>query len=274
MKPLPALVLLASVSAIHAQGPAESPAFEVASVKPSPPAERFPFSFAGDMQPSGRWSAQRMPAAQLVMRAYGMVREQVLGGPSWIDTEPFDVNARAAPGTTGDELRLMLRQLLADRFRLQTRAERRPVRVYALVLARDDGRLGPGLRPAATGCDTAGSRSGAASTGDGLPPCVTQDIVDGVMRLRLRNQPLSMLLGLTLVSGALGASVVDRTGLAGTFDVDLNYRPSPILATSGPVGSGVPAPAAIEGQLGLTFERREEPMDVIVIERVARPEPD
>jgi uncharacterized protein (TIGR03435 family) len=89
----------------------------------------------------------------------------------------------------------------------------------------------------------------------------------------LRNQALPAIVQVTAAAAMLGGSVVDRTGLTGTFDIDLDYVPGWVLLGDAPPPDGVPLVTAFEEQLGLTFERIEEPMDVLVIDHVERPDP-
>src|SRR5690606_19011867 len=102
-------------------------------------------------------------ARQLIVAAYGVQPFQVTGGPEWIDSDRFDINARTAGTPLPDRLNLMLRSLLLQRFKLVTRTEQRDMPNYTLTLARADGQLGPALKPAATDC-------GAAGRGPGGPP--------------------------------------------------------------------------------------------------------
>src|SRR6185503_18225879 len=97
---------------------------------------------------------------------------RIVGGPSWIDTDRFDITAKAAAPTSPAQLTLMLRTLLADRFKLAAHTEMRDDSIYALVMARSDGRLGPNLHPAAADCATlrAAAPAGGAQP-NGSSPC-------------------------------------------------------------------------------------------------------
>ena len=108
------------------------------------------------------------------MMAYHMPREQIMGGPAWFDRELFDINATASSGATREDMLLMVRSLLAERFGLRLHIDSRPLDAFALVLARSDGTLGPGMRRSAIDCTTLsdaerrppapGTRRRAAST--------------------------------------------------------------------------------------------------------------
>jgi uncharacterized protein (TIGR03435 family) len=145
-------LLIAGVAGVHvsghaAQGPASEARFEVASVKmregqsrPSPPPSAMSLLGRG-----GVFHAD-FTVASLVQFAYDLRDFQVLGGPDWIRQDGFEINARAGFDPTPEQVRLMVRSLLKERFRLTTHSERRDMRFLALVLARDDRRLGPYIR--------------------------------------------------------------------------------------------------------------------------------
>ena len=149
-------VVVAASPASRAQAPAPVPAgrFEVASIKPSNPN---PASFQASLPlivPAyGRLQAQNMTLRLLIVAAYQKQSFQVIGGPGWLNTTKFDVDARADdPKTSTTGLLEMLQRLLADRFKLKVHPETRQVPIYALVLARSGGRLGPQLKPSTANC--------------------------------------------------------------------------------------------------------------------------
>src|SRR6266550_4079976 len=123
----------------------KTPAFDVASVKPNHSDDAESASF---VLPGGRYTATNVTLRMLVKSAYGLHDNQLIGGPSWVNTERFDIAAKAegytTPSAFRDQARLMLRPLLADRFKLILRRERRDLPVYALVKAGNG--LGPQFR--------------------------------------------------------------------------------------------------------------------------------
>src|SRR4051812_13216889 len=155
------------------EAPSDNATFEVASVKTNKSGDnRIGIGFA----PGGRFRATNVPVRELISAAYGtpqpLAAFQITGGPKWIESERFDIVAKAPgdpqPGPNGPPpgMFAMLRNLLADRFRLTAHRETRDLPVYALALARADGKLGPQLRPAATDC----AALMAAARGRGAPP--------------------------------------------------------------------------------------------------------
>lgn len=260
---------MAGVSAQVPPTPLAAPTFEVASVKRSAfkAGDRF-LSNTGVPFPGGRWSALNTTVSRMVQSLYEVQREQIVGGPAWFDTELFVIDARAADTQASrEQIVEMAKRLLAERFNLRLHVERRPLTVSALVVA-TEGRLGPGLRP--TVCVPRGNEL-PSPRDNTTRRCGTwtRDVVDGVWQYRMSGFSLDTLMILHRVEVVLGASVVDRTGLSGLFDIDIAYVPDPDARTS----PGFPVLAAMVAQLGLTIERRRELMDVLVIDSVAVPTP-
>ena len=153
--------------------PAEDATFEVASVKTNKSGDnRIGIGFA----PGGRFRATNVPLRELISAAYGtpqpLAAFQITGGPKWMESDRFDIVAKAPgdpqPGPNGPPPAMfaMLRNLLKERFQLTVHRETKEVPIYALMLARADGKLGPQLRPAATDC----AALMAAARGRGGPP--------------------------------------------------------------------------------------------------------
>jgi uncharacterized protein (TIGR03435 family) len=205
-------------------------------------------------------------------------------------------------------MQAMMRQVLADRFRLKVRTETRDLPVYELVLARDDGRLGPELKPSAPECVTMMSTQGRGRAGapggrggappapaidgrgrgrgpggpgplalDGPPPCGSRG--GGFGRFRAGGTTMEQLAA--NLSGSAQRVVTDKTGLAGYYDVMLTYTPDPAQLPLAPPPPGVELPAidpngpslftAIQEQLGLELRSARGPVDVLVIESIERP---
>lgn len=133
---------------VASQTPAteQTRSFEVASIKKNNSGDT---RWVYQMDPGGRFRVTRASLANLISIAYGTSSPlpgfQVLGGPNWIRTDRFDVVAKGDGNPTKDDFPLMLRSLLAERFNLRVHHEARERDVFALVTARSDRRLGPGL---------------------------------------------------------------------------------------------------------------------------------
>ena len=265
------------------------PAFDVVSIRENK---------SGDLaqgmrrQPGGRLVVNNAPVRTLILQAFGLQPQQLVGGPDWIGSARYDIAARAAgefpvtePGTVGP-MQLMMQRMLADRFQLAVHMETRELPIYALTVARTDGRLGPRLKPAATDCQTLmnelvkGARSGGAPPAapqlpDGRPACGMR--VGGGGALTAGGTSMAALARMLAVP--VGRLVEDRTGLPGAFDFDLEFTADPGGAAA--AGAGAPRPpdnanapsifTALEEQLGLKLEPQRAPAEVLVIDRIERP---
>jgi uncharacterized protein (TIGR03435 family) len=253
---------------------AQAPAFDAASVRPSRSK-----AAGGDLlyQPGGRFVASYVTVADLIVEAYDVEAFRVVGGPEWIRTDQFDVQARSGADVTMDEVRLRLRTMLADRFKLRVRMESRDVPIYALVAARADRRTGPGLQPASpAACQNAPPAGAAPGT---LPTCGR--LFTNPNRVGGRSVPLSLLA--TRLSPIAGRVVVDRTGLTGLYDLDASWglTEAQVILMAAQMPPGVKPPVfdpnkpsmstALDEQLGLRLESTTGPADVVIVERVERP---
>jgi uncharacterized protein (TIGR03435 family) len=258
---LSALFVAALVAAaVDAAAQTAAPSFEVASIKvnSNPQSPRF-FQAKND-----RVSIGNVPLRMLLPLAYDVDPDQVRGGPAWVDTDRYDIVAKAAaPFAPETQWRAMLRTLLTDRFRLVVRRDAQPAQVFALVRARQDGSLGTELRRAATTCEELTKASPPPADACGL---VAANQAGDTGRMSVRGQSMEMLA--RLLRGEAGQPIHDETGLTGAFDWDLVFAPRRSRE------SEVSAPSlftALQEQLGLKLEPRRGTRDVLVIERIERP---
>ena len=292
------LVVLAVASGLTfnvvAQTPAPSepnPKFEVASVRLNTSGTN---QVTMGIQPGGRFTAVNMPLALLIRSAYRLQESQLIGAPDWVSTERYDIIAKGegefgppAPGGGLGRQQLMLQSLLEERFKLKPRRETRQLPIYALVLARQNGKLGPALKPSAIDCQAlaAARKQGAAppdppKAGE-RPQCGTHM---GFGRIA-GGMPMTSLA--RLMSDVVQRSVIDSTGLAGDFDLELSWTPDQL-----PSRPGMPADqpfrmngvvidpngpsifTAVQEQLGLKLDATRGPVEVLVIDHIERPTPD
>ena len=266
------LLVFASV-AFSQQPPTPDPAFEVASVKPN----RSGLSSSGSTtRPGGGYIGTNLTLHQLVTEAYRLRPFQVIGGPGWIKIDRFDINAREPEGTTG-RAEPMLRALLANRFQLRVHTETKEQQVYALVLARADRRLGPKLTPSTQECGPPARDGGPApAPAPTRSPCgmnVNTSAISGT--LTGIGQPLSRL-ATALAGFGVEGLVIDRTGLSGNFDIELQWTPEILrsAAAGGPGGDGPSLFTAMQEQLGLKLESSRGPVEYLVIDSAELPTPD
>ena len=276
-------------SAAAAPAPADpSRRFEVASVKRNSSGENF---IRIGMQPGGRYTATNVPLSQLITQAYQLQRFQLIGGPDWIRSDRFDISAKAEgevqptpPGTAG-AIQMMVRNLLADRFKLVVHEEERDLPIYALVLAREDKRLGPKLQSSTVDCQALMREAAAAGRGGAPPPAPGQRPFCGMQMGNgtLRGSSFAMSQLPNVLAPIVQRYVVDRTGLTGNFDIDLTFTPEQIGGGGAGAAPGVaPAPdmagasifTALQEQLGLKLESSRGPVKVLVIDSVQPPTED
>lgn len=240
------VVTVAALVTLHAQS------FEVASIKPNRSGSE---SSTLNIQPGGRWSGVNITAQALILRAYRIQPSQLIGAPDWLSTERFDVVATAAAGTPQEQMPAMVRALLAERFKLVVHQESRDLPIYALVLAHPDGGPGPRLNASSIAECAPGTMPVPPPRAGAIAPCSMQ-MTDG--RLQARAFELSQLA--TNLGPSAGRFVVDRTGLKGRFDIDLEWTDS--------------MAAALEAQLGLKLQPEVAPVQVTIIDRIEPPRPD
>jgi len=219
--------------------------------------------FALQFHEGGRFTATGT-LRMLIRTAFRLQEFQVVGPRGWIDDERFDVDARAGRDATPDEMRMMLRALLTERFALALHREGREMPVYALRMADTKRGARARLTQAAEPC--------------AAPPCSVR-FAPGVLSARGVTMPMLA----SELSMWVDRIVRDRTAVEGTFDVDLEWAPDRI--PEAPAISATPdrpfatrldqnAPSiftAVREQLGLSLEPERGDIDVFVIDRAERP---
>ena len=200
---------------------------------------------SSNTEPGGRFVAQQQSLRDLIALAYKVRESQIIGGPAWIGSDRFDVNAKATRelppfSPTGEigPLERMLQALLADRFKLVAHRETREMPIFALVPARSDRRLGEKLRPTSIDCAAQfAERARAGQPGPSMagdrPTC---GMVVSPWSIRIGGGPLSQLT--MVLTQMTNRFVVDQTGLTGNYDVDLQWTPQGLRMNRPPGGDG------------------------------------
>ncbi len=274
-----ALASLVAVAVAVAQSQ-EPPRFEVASVKVSPPLPPGGARvIAGSAQPGGRWISQNAPLIDILRTVYPeyRLRGQIVA-PDWVQRTRFDIDARGQGEPSRAQMIEMMTRLLADRFALRVRTERREIEVQALTLVRSDGRLGRALRPSSVDCQVvaAARAKGESPTGPGgRPLCIalSDEQPNGLIRVSGGGAVVAHLIA--MIQGAVREPIVDRTGLTGQYDLDLEFNPE--LGGLGPASPDAPGSSlstALQEQLGLRLQQQKAPVTVLLVERVQMPTPD
>ena len=292
--------------AVFAQAPVEKkPSFEVASVKPNLSGTNF-VRIGGGVG-NGRYNADNVTLKMLITNAYRVREFQVLGGPNWIASDRWNIEAKAEEGsipppplgppdpTAITPMSLMLQSLLEERFQLKFHRETREQPIYTLTVAKDGSKLKsveapprpvPGQAPA-----TPPSPPPPPPPGGGLPANFTPP--PGMIMMMpggIAGSAMTIAQLINVISGQLGRPVVDKTELKGFYDVRLQFAPESApgggpLGFAGPGGPGAPPAAppgasdpsgpsiftAVQEQLGLRLESTKGPVEVIVIDSVQKP---
>jgi uncharacterized protein (TIGR03435 family) len=276
-----------------------SPSFEVASIKPAPPPSdphRFMVGMRGGpgTPDPGQITYSNVNLHNVLMQAYD-VKEFQISGPGWLATERYDITAKVPAGTTKEQFRLMLQNLLAERFKVSLHHETKELPMFALVVAKSGVKMkeSPDAPPAPTE-DGAPPRQPVMGK-DGMPQMPPGGMRGGMMMSmnagRMRMQASAVQIGqlVNMLSNQLSRPVVDQTGLTGKYDYTLDFAPEPGQA-HGPMGApmGGPGPAAgggttdandqagpnlvtaVQEQLGLKLEAKKGPVDLLVIDRAEK----
>lgn len=235
-------------------------AFDVVSVKPNK---------SGDgrarigRQPGGRWVMINVPATGLILTAYPTKIDELVGAPAWVTSERFDVDARATFEPTADQERMMLRALLADRFKLAAHYETHDRPIYNLVVARADGRLRPQLRRIDIDCATykpaVAARGQSAPQAANVPTCGYR--MSGGTTMSMVSGGRTMQSLADSISNLAGRPIFDKTGLTGYYAFTLETFSS----------DGVSIFTTLQEQLGLKLEPARGPVEVVVIDQIERP---
>src|SRR5215472_8597785 len=283
-------------AAAWAQTPG-SPTFEVASIKPAAPQEMGRMMVGmrggpGTPDPT-QVTFTNMSLSGLATVAYG-IRDYQLTAPAWMDSTRFDVVAKIPAGATKDDFKLMLQNLLAERFKLVVHQDSKEVPVYALLVGKNGSKLkespkdGPAEDPAAAGPSPGRGQIGPPPRDKNGFPILRGGrgnlmLMGPSGRLQTVGGHVTVSQFAANLSGLLGRPVIDETGLKGEFDYQLEFTteglalmrglPPPPPGAEGGRGPAVqasePGPSiftALQDQLGLKLETRKGPMDMIVVD--------
>jgi uncharacterized protein (TIGR03435 family) len=286
----PLLCMLAA--SVFAQTPGVRPSFEVASVKPNN-------SNSGNSTTNsnlGRLTARNVTVKSLLMQAYRVQAFQVIGGPGWVETERFDIDAKAEEGAVPpskapfdpsqiDPTSLMVQSLLEDRFQLKLHRETREQPVYTLSIGKDGPKF-KAVDPEQSGPPPAP----VAGVGPGrVPPPSAMgvgnmgtSVSNGAGAMSAHAVPMARFIA--FLSSQLGRPVIDNTNMQGVFDFHVEWTRDTNVSISPTAPSGaapLPPPpdapsgpsmfTAVQEQLGLKLDSGKGPVEVIVIDSVQKP---
>ena len=258
---LPIIAFLCSVAALAAQ---TGPAFDVASIKRN---TSLADGGGGGLR-GGRYRLTNVTARSMIGLASGIPSNRIVGGPAWIATDRYDLDATTKENATLDEIRAMMRALLRDRFMYAAHVEQRDLPVYNLTRAQPAGQLGPFLERSTFDCSNLAARKQEAAAASAARPgrllCGFSDSSGGLFD----GGGITLETLAQILTGPAGRPVFDRTGLTGGYNVLLKWTP---LATDTPPADAVSIFTAVQEQLGLKLESGTAPLDVLVVDRIERP---
>jgi len=233
-----------------------NPVFEVATIKPSKPGTPGKLLTMRGRQ----FSTLNTTPNDLITFAYDLHAKQITGGPSWLDSEKYDILAAPEGGGSPNrkQLAVMIQKLLADRFKLAFHRDNKELSVYAIT----GGKTGPKL-----------------TKSEGDPNALPSLLFQGLGVLPVRNATLADF-AMVMQAAVLDRPVVNQTGLAGKYDFTLKWTPDETQFAS--FGVRIPPPTdnadappdlftAVQQQLGLKLEPTKAPVDVLVIDHVEKP---
>lgn len=220
-----------------------TPAFDVATVKPSPPPQGNLIQINLGRLLNGTLTFGNASLSDCLKFAYGIVSDAQLVGPDWIESKDvrFDIVAQAPPNTPPDRIDLMLQNLLAERLKVSVHHEAREIPRLALVVGKNGSKLARGK--------DAGAESFAA-------------------RGHIAGSYMPMATLATLLSRFERQTIIDETGLKGAFEVKLDWTPDDAIRPDDPGGPSLFT--AMQEQLGLRLESRKGPLDVLVVDHAEK----
>jgi len=241
---------------------AEAPAFDVISIHLNNGSSQtsgngsFRMMRVGSRSLPDGYSASNIDLKSLIANAYGVRPEQISGGPSWIDSNHYDIEAKIVPADgaalqplTKERRNLMLRSLLADRFKLVVHTETKEQPIYELVVAKSGSKLQPAKSDQPT-----------------------RMIMSGSGKFSMETAQISALI--YQLSPQLGRPVIDKTGLTGNYEIKLEWARDSGSASSDAAPSDASAPSiftAVQEQLGLKLVSTKGPVDTLVIDHAEPP---
>jgi uncharacterized protein (TIGR03435 family) len=247
-----------------------SQSFDAASVRPEPAANTGRFTMTGGPGTSDPTFLRyaNVPLKRVLMVAYDVKYWQI-SGPDWLNSLRFDITARLPENATQEQSLVMMRTLLTERFQMTVHRETRELPVYTLLKDKSGAKLKPS--DAAMGDDNAIATIKQNEGKDGFPvltPGAAGIVVEtrnGRARISGYHADLSKLAD--FLSNQLGRPVLDQSGIAGSFDFTVYYRPENAVEDTGPY---LGIFDALREQLGLRLEARKAPVEVLVIDHIEK----
>jgi uncharacterized protein (TIGR03435 family) len=258
--------------------PAARPQFEVASVKRNNSGER---GMDLDATPGGRLTAKNAPLRLLIKNAYDVRDFQILGAPGWVESERWDIEAKAGDNAGPDQLVAMLQTLLEARFKLTFHRETKEFPVYTLAAAKNGLKL-PNAKEGICAAPDAPTQSDAAGQ-PARKPCGRVGVMLSAKGGKLKGENVTTAALAKVLGNIMDRPIAEKTGFKGTFDIDVGFTPDQLLAglPNLPPGDSANAAASSDAagtsifaalqQLGLKLESTKGPVEVLIIDHVEKP---
>jgi len=226
---------------------AAEPVFAVASIKPSAAEVKFEHDGKTEVFP-GAVTMHDVTVATCIKWAYE-VQDSQISGPAWLQSDHFDILARADGPVTGEQLKLMMRSLLADRFKLSFHRQDKELRSFLMTIAKGGYKL--------------------HESAEGTTPSHQNSAIGTIVKATTMGEFA------TFIAGPLQIPVVDMTGLTGRYDFALDFTPylpanERVMKMEFAEANGIIA-AAMQGELGLKLESKKEMVNVMVVDHVEKP---
>ncbi len=251
-----------SLATCSAQPPSTArQAFDVATIKPNKSGSR---GVTISPRPGGRFVARNSSLESLIAFAYQIDNFQFSGAPDWLDSERYDIEAKASEDLTSASMRPMLQALLEDRLQLKFHHETKEEAVYALLVGKT------GKLQDAGACSTPPGTTPPPPKPGGLPPPGCGSLATLRGRIIAQKVPIGRLVA--ALASLTERMVFDETNLTGKYDIDLRYAPD--MDTPGQTQADPNSPSlftALQEQLGLKLESKKGPVEIFVIDHVERP---
>jgi len=255
MKRISGVVVLAALFAAAVFGqaatkPAEFDLVDVHTAAKSP----IPFVSGGVLR-GDRYVLRNATMVDLISAAYGVDNDKVVGGPTWLESDRYDIVAKATPGTPADTLKIMLQAMLADRFKLVVHNDTKSMPAFVLTAGKGKPKMKE-TEGKGSGCQP---QQAAPNASGGPPPYVTvtcQNMTMDAFAKLIRQ----------FAGGYLTSQVIDSTGLKGAWDFDIKWTPRGALAQAG--ADGISIFDAVDKQLGLKLDPQKVDSPVIAVDSV------
>jgi uncharacterized protein (TIGR03435 family) len=239
--------------AAFGQSTPTKPAFQIADVHVSPHASN-PIMQGGVLR-AGWYELRQATMLDLIKTAYGVDPNTVVGGPSWLESDRFDVIAKAPRATSAETANLMLQELLTDRFKLVVHKDMKPMPRFVLAVGKGKPKLKEADGSGEPGCQI---QPPAPQSPDTIPPQV----------FSCRNLTMAAFAAvlLRLAPSYLNSPVLDSTDIKGAWDFDLKWTMKGMLSLAGT--QGITVFDAVDKQLGLKLEPQMVPIPVLIVDSV------